>query len=379
MEGFIYLDYAASTPLDPEVEAAMLPYMRAVGNPSSIHAAGRRLRAAIEEARNTIAELIGAEPSQIIFTSGGTEADNHALRGAVESGLVSHILYNPTEHHAVLHTIEALVRQGKIKASPLLVDEKGRIILEYLETELRRHSRSLVAIMYANNEIGTLQPVKEIANLVKEHGGYYLCDTVQVMGLGWVSVSDWPVDFIAASAHKFYGPKGVGFLYRRHPIQSLITGGAQEREQRAGTENVAGIVGMAHALRKAYENREAYESHLRNLKQFLLTVLSQRLPGAILHGDTSVEGGHPGILNFRLPSSIADEMLVIHLDLAGICVSGTSACASGSGHPSHVLQAIGVSPEEAQRAIRLSWGKQTEPAHLEATISALTSALQITI
>ncbi|RMF51853.1 MAG: cysteine desulfurase, partial [Bacteroidetes bacterium] len=266
MEPWIYLDYAASTPLDPEVEAAMLPYLRATGNPSSIHAAGRALRTAIEEARATIAELLGADPGQIVFTSGGTEADNHALRGAVETWSISHILYNPTEHHAVLHTIEALTSEGKVQAHSLPVDSVGRVELEALENLLQKYPRSLVAVMYANNEIGTLQPVHEIAALCQRWGALYLCDTVQVMGLGWVNVQEWPVDFVTASAHKFYGPKGVGFLYRRKPIRSLLTGGAQEREQRAGTENVAGIVGMAFALKKAYEQKKPYEAHLRQLK-----------------------------------------------------------------------------------------------------------------
>jgi cysteine desulfurase len=231
--------------------------------------------------------------------------------------------------------------------------------------------------MYANNEIGTLQPVQEIAHLVEYYGGYYLCDTVQVIGLGWVQVKNWPVDFLAASAHKFYGPKGVGFLYRRKPIRSLITGGSQERDQRAGTENVAGIAGMAFALQKAYKRKQAYEEHLRSLKTYLLKRLETDFPQAVLHGDISPQGSHPGILNFRLPSHMADDMLIMHLDLAGICVSGTSACASGSGHPSHVLQALGVPPEEAKRALRLSWGIDTTSAHIDYTLQALQQALSL--
>jgi len=377
VEPWIYLDYAASTPLDPEVEAAMLPYLRATGNPSSIHAAGRSLRTAIEEARTTIAELLGADPGQIVFTSGGTEADNHALRGAVEAWSISHILYNPTEHHAVLHTVAALTHEGKVQAHPLPIDSVGRVELEALETLLQKYPRSLVAVMYANNEIGTLQPVHEIAALCQRWGALYLCDTVQVMGLGWVNVQEWPVDFATASAHKFYGPKGVGFLYRRKPIRSLLTGGAQEREQRAGTENVAGIVGMAFALKKAYEQKDSYEAHLRQLKAYLLQQIQASFPQAVLHGDTHPEGSHPGILNFGLPPSIADDMLVLHLDLAGVCVSGTSACASGSGHPSHVLQALGLSPEEAQRSLRFSWGKYTEPHHFDTALQALQGALSL--
>lgn len=375
MESPIYLDYAASTPLDPEVEAEILPYLRAAGNPSSIHAAGRYLRTAIEEARALIAELIGAQPGQIVFTSGGTEADNHALRGAVETWAIPHILYNPTEHHAVLHTIEALAHAGKVQAHPLRVDAYGRIDLNHLEELLRSYPKSLIAVMYANNEIGTLQPVQEITDLAQKYGARYLCDTVQVMGLGWVKVTDWPVDFLAASAHKFYGPKGVGFLYRKEPIASLITGGAQERNQRAGTENVAGIAGMAFALKKAYENRHTYEAHLRAIKQYLLGKLQEKLPEAQINGDPSMEGSHPGILNFRLPPALADDMLVLHLDLAGICVSGTSACASGSGHPSHVLQATGLTPEEAVRALRFSWGKYTTFSEIDSALEALKAAL----
>ncbi|MCS6895960.1 MAG: cysteine desulfurase [Bacteroidia bacterium] len=367
----IYLDYAASTPLDPEVEAYMLPYLRAVGNPSSIHAAGRHLRAAIEDARQTVAECIGADPGQIIFTSGGTEADNHALRGAVETWNIQHILYNPTEHHAVLHTIESLVRNRGVEAHPIAIDPQGRIKLDHLEELLRRYPRSMVAVMYANNEIGTLQPINEVAELVQKYEGYFLCDTVQVMGLGWVSVKNWHVDFLAASAHKFYGPKGVGFLYRRRPVKSLITGGSQEREQRAGTENVAGIVGMAYALKKAYETRSAYQAHLRSIKAHLIHRLQESFPEVIFHGDTTEAGSHPGILNFHLPASLISDMILIQLDIEGICASGTSACSSGSAHPSHVLQAIGVSPEEATRSLRFSWGHGIDKSHIDQAVEAI--------
>lgn len=371
-EKLVYLDYAASTPLDPEVEAHMLPYLRATGNPSSIHAAGRYLRAAIEDARTRIAELLGADPGQIVFTSGGTEADNHALRGAIETWPIQHILYNPTEHHAVTHTLEALAHSGKASIHPIAIDSVGRIQLDHLEALLRQYPRSLVAVMYANNEIGTLQPVQEIAQLVQQYEGYYLCDTVQVMGLGWVEVRSWPVDFLTASAHKFYGPKGIGFLYRRKPIRSLITGGAQEREQRAGTENVAGIVGLAYALEKAYQHRETYISHLRRLKTYLIESLRAPFPEVIFHGDITPEGSHPGILNFRLPQT--DDLVLLHLDLAGICASGTSACASGSAHPSHVLQAIGLPASEARKALRLSWGRDTSEADLNQALDALQTA-----
>lgn len=371
-EKVVYLDYAASTPLDPEVEAHMLPYLRAVGNPSSIHAAGRYLRAAVEEARARIATLIGADPGQIVFTSGGTEADNHALRGAVDTWAIPHILYNPTEHHAVTHTVEALAHSGRIQAHPIAVNHMGRIQLDHLEALLRRYPRSLVAVMYANNEIGTVQPVREIAQLVQQYEGYYLCDTVQVMGLGWVEVRSWPVDFLAASAHKFYGPKGVGFLYRRRPIRSLITGGAQEREQRAGTENVAGIVGLAYALEKAYQHRETYNAHLQRLKAHLVDNLRTRFPEIVFHGDLTPEGSHPGILNFRLPHT--DDLILMHLDLSGVCASGTSACASGSAHPSHVLQALGIPASEARKALRFSWGRDTSEADLNQALEALQTA-----
>ncbi len=369
----VYLDYAASTPLHEEVLEAMVPYLRSAGNPSSIHAAGRALRAAIEEARQKIADLIGAAPGEIVFTSGGTEADNHAIRGAIETLGIKTIVYNPTEHHAVLHTIEDLVSRGQVKAVVVPVDTMGRIILDALEQLLRQHPKALVSIMYVNNEIGTLQPVQEIAELCKQYGAYYHSDTVQVMGLGWVDVREWPVDFLAASAHKFYGPKGIGFLYRRVPLKSFITGGAQERGQRAGTENVAAIVGMACALQKAYAQKQAYNEHLWTLKQHLLRLLHESIPGVILHGDPSREGSHPGILNFHLPQ--ADDLLLIRLDMAGICVSGTSACSSGSGHPSHVLQAIGLSSEDAMRSLRLSWGRETTAANLTYTVEQIAESI----
>ncbi len=371
----VYLDYAASAPLDPEVLEVMRPYLEAAGNPSSTHAAGRFLRTAVEEARQTIADLIGAAPGEIIFTSGGTEADNHALRSAVETFSLPTILYNPTEHHAVLHTIEDLAHQGKVRAIPIAIDKYGRIDLNHLEDLLKAYSHALVSVMYANNEIGTLQPVREIAALCQQYGALYHCDTVQVMGLGWVRVDEWPVDFLAASAHKFYGSKGVGFLYRRRSIRSFITGGAQERGQRAGTENVASIVGMAFALKKAYQQKDLYLKHLSTLKAHALTLLQTFLPEARINGVPSLDGSHPGILNFYLPPERANDLQLIHLDLAGVCASGTSACSSGSGHPSHVLQAIGLSPEEAVRAVRLSWGWGSEKAHLELAIQTLRQSL----
>jgi cysteine desulfurase len=371
----VYLDYAASAPLDPEVLEVMRPYLEAVGNPSSTHAAGRFLRTALEEARQTIADLLGAAPGEIVFTSGGTEADNHALRKAVDTFDISTILFNPTEHHAVLHTIEDLAHQGKIEAHPIAIDTYGRINLNHLEDLLKKHPKVLVSVMYANNEIGTLQPVREIAALCQQYGALYHCDTVQVMGLGWVRVDDWPVDFLAASAHKFYGPKGVGFIYRRRPIKSLITGGAQERGQRAGTENIASIVGMAFALQKAYKQKDAYLKHLSTLKAEALSLLQSLLPEARINGDPSPAGSHPGILNFYLPPEKADDLLLVHLDLAGVCASGTSACASGSGHPSHVLEALGLPAEAAMRAIRLSWGWGSKKTHLELAIQTLRQSL----
>ncbi|MCS7162984.1 MAG: cysteine desulfurase [Bacteroidia bacterium] len=370
----VYLDYAASTPLDPEVEACMLPYLRAVGNPSAIHAAGRYLRTAIEEARTTIAQLVGADPGQIIFTSGGTEADNHALWGTVETLGATAILYNPTEHHAVLHTIEAIVRRRGLRAYPIAIDRVGRIQLEHLEALLRRYPKSIVAVMHANNEIGTLQPVSDIAALTQKYGGWYLCDTVQTIGLGWVEAPKLGADFFVASAHKFYGPRGVGFLYRRLPVGRFIHGGAQEREQRAGTENVAGIVGLALALRKAYQRRAAYVHELRTLKHYLMQRLQEVFPDVVFHGDVSEEGSHPGILNFRIPSHPLADLLVIHLDIEGVCVSGTSACASGSSHPSHVLQALGLSAQAARSALRFSWGLGTQKAHLDRAIEVLQAA-----
>jgi cysteine desulfurase len=371
----VYLDYAASAPLDPEVLEVMRPYLEAVGNPSSTHAAGRFLRTALEEARQTIADLLGAAPGEIVFTSGGTEADNHALRKAIDTFDISTILFNPTEHHAVLHTIEDLVHQGKIEAHPIAIDTYGRINLNHLEELLKKHPKALVSVMYANNEIGTLQPVREVAALCQRYGALYHCDTVQVMGLGWVRVDEWPVDFLAASAHKFYGPRGVGFIYRRRPIKSLITGGAQERGQRAGTENIANIVGMAFALQKAYKQKDSYLKHLSTLKAEALSLLQSLLPEARINGDPSPAGSHPGILNFYLPPEKADDLLLVHLDLAGVCASGTSACASGSGHPSHVLEALGLPAEAAMRAIRLSWGWGSKKTHLELAIQTLRQSL----
>lgn len=370
----VYLDYAASTPLDSEVEEAMEPYLKATGNPSSIHRYGRFLRSAIEDTRAEVAELLGCSPSEIVFTSGGTEADNHAIQGAVHQLHRRTILYNPTEHHAVLHTIEDLVEKKLVQAFPLRVFSTGEIDLEYLENLLKRYSDVLVCVMHANNEIGTLQPVREIAELCRRYGALYHCDTVQTMGLGWVQVEELGFDFAAASAHKFYGPKGVGFLYRRHAVGSLIKGGAQERNQRGGTENVAGIVGLGCALRKAYQEKESYLLFLQELKTYFIEQLRTFLPYVLFNGPP-VDRSHPGILSVRFPLREMENMLLMHLDLEGIAVSGTSACSSGVSQPSHVLTAIGLDPVQAMNTIRFSWGKGITKKDIDHVVHLLCTIL----
>ncbi|MGQ9862967.1 MAG: cysteine desulfurase family protein [Bacteroidia bacterium] len=370
----VYLDYAASTPLDPEVREAMQPYLEATGNPSSIHRYGRFLRSAIEDTRAEIAELLGCSPSEIVFTSGGTEADNHAIRGAVHQLNRRTILYNPTEHHAVLHTIEDLAEKNFAQALPLRIFPTGEIDLGYLEDLLQKHSNSLVCVMHANNEIGTVQPVREIAELCKRYGALYHCDTVQTMGLGWVQVEELGFDFAAASAHKFYGPKGVGFLYRRHPVGSLISGGAQERNQRGGTENVAGIVGLGHALRKAYQEKERYVLWLYELKTYFVQRLRAFLSQLTFNGPEP-DQGHPGILSVRFPLSEMENLLLMHLDLEGVAVSGTSACSSGASQPSHVLTALGLDPVQATHTLRFSWGKGITKEDLDYVLHCLRTIL----
>lgn len=354
----VYFDNAATTPLIPEVIDAMIPVLQnQFGNPSSIHAYGRETRAAIEGARKKVATLLKAAPAEIFFTSGGTEADNMAIRCSVHDLGIRHIITSPAEHHAVLHTAEDMMQRGEIKLSLVKVDQQGHVDLEHLETLLKENERSLVSLMHANNEIGTLIPMKEVGELCRRYDALFHSDTVQTMGHYVHDLSALHVDFITGAAHKFHGPKGVGFLYINHrvKIKPLITGGAQERNMRGGTENVYGIVGLAKALEVAYEHMDADIKNVSALKKYMIDQLVAEIPGVAFNGDVEEEKSLYTVLNVSFPPTENAEMLLFNLDIAGIACSAGSACSSGTNVGSHVLGAISAPPDRP--AIRFSFSR----------------------
>ena len=367
----IYLDNAATTPLDPEVLEAMLPFMQHhFGNPSSIHAFGREVRSGIEKARKTVAKLLNASPSEIFFTSGGTEANNTALFCSVRDLGIEHVISSPIEHHAVTHTLEQMAREGKIRLSYVKLDEKGRVDLADLERLLSTGGKTLVSLMHANNELGNLLPIMEVGTLCRKYGALFHCDTVQTMGHFPIDLKEIPVDFITCAAHKFHGPKGVGFLFIRSGVRihPFIFGGAQERNMRGGTENVYGIVGLAKALELACTHMDEHRQYIQGLKDHMVRRLKAEIPGVAFNGDTLGESLYT-VLNVSFPASEAGEMLLFNLDIAGISCSGGSACSSGSNAGSHVLQAI--YPDSTRPAVRFSFSKLNTKAEIDRTVDKL--------
>jgi cysteine desulfurase len=371
----IYLDNAASTPLDPEVLDHMVEVLRDnYGNPSSIHAHGRQQRALIEKARKEIAELVGAAPSEIFFTSGGTEADNIAIKCSIEAQQIGQVITTSIEHHAVTHSVEGLEAKG-VPVTWLEVDGEGFPDLNQLESRLRRGPKALVSLMHANNELGSLIDLAEVAALCDKYGALYHSDTVQTMAHMPFTLSELPINFITASAHKFYGPKGIGFLYIKSGtrIPPLICGGSQERNMRAGTENVAGISAMAFALRKCYKNLETKNAHLWALKERMKEGLERTIPGISFNG--AIERGRsiPTVLNTAFPSEETESMLLFNLDINGISASGGSACTSGSLKGSHVLAGIGCSAARSANSVRFSFGVQNTLEEVEQALEKIGS------
>lgn len=360
-KNIIYVDHAATTYVKPEVFEEMKPYFTDLfGNPSSIYSLGRESRKAVENARSQIAYCLGAHPTEIYFTGSGTEADNWAIKGVAYANRKKgkHLITSAIEHHAVLHAFDYLKKEG-FDVTYLPVDERGFVNPKDL-AEAIRPDTTLVSIMFANNEIGTIQPIKELAAIAKEKGVVFHTDAVQAMGNIDVKVNDLGIDLLSMSAHKFYGPKGVGALYIRKGVRvdNFIHGGAQERNKRAGTENVAGVVGMAAALKLAYENLDEYNSHLRKLSDRLIDSVMERIPHVRLNGDR--EKRLPGNVNLSF-QFIEGESLLLMLDMKGIQASSGSACTSGSLDPSHVLLAIGLPHEIAHGSLRITFGeKNTE-------------------
>lgn len=368
----VYLDYAASTPLDEDVFQAMLPYLRdQFGNPSSVHSHGRNLRSAVEQARRTLADLLNCAPAELIFTSGGTEADNAAIKCNALDGNVQRIITSPLEHHAVLHAAETAAQAAGIPLEFIPVNEKGRHDLAALEQLLRDGPPALVSVMHINNELGNINPIEDIGALCAEYGALFHSDTVQSIGLYQLDLEALPMHFAAASAHKFNGPRGIGFLYAQagHTTRPLICGGAQERNQRAGTEHVAGIVGMAAALQKTYQNIEAKRHHLTELKNYFWAKLQENFPAIELNGDPA--NAAPTVLNVAFPGSNPDGMLLMQLDINQISVSGGSACTSGSVKGSHVLQACGLQGDRLQSSIRFSFGPSNTKEELDYVLQKL--------
>ncbi len=378
----IYFDNAATTALDPSVLEEMMPYLSgSFANANSAHQKGREAKVAVEKARDTIADLIGADPSEIVFTSGGTESDNAIVQGVYACGHKKgkkKIISSPLEHHAVLHTIECTKLQG---GEPLYLtpDSTGMITAEQVSESIDEQT-SLVALMHVNNEIGTVLPVQEIAMACHEQGVAFFTDSVQSIGKLAVNVQDSEIDFLSMSAHKIYGPKGIGFMYIRQNTTWMpwLHGGSQERRRRGGTLNVPGIVGMAKALEIAVENMVSFQKHSAGLRSHLLNKLQTALPNQFqING--SETNGVPHILNLSFFNKdgrgVDGEMLLLNLDIENICVSNGSACTSGAVEPSHVLLGIGLPPEKATSSIRISFGKHNTTQEVDYFIEKLTLIL----
>ncbi|MGK7389347.1 MAG: cysteine desulfurase family protein [Candidatus Cyclobacteriaceae bacterium M2_1C_046] len=369
----VYLDNAATTPIDQEVLDAMIPFLKNnYGNPSSIHSHGRQVRSAIESARKKIAELINCSTGEIVFTSGGTEADNAILKCAVATHNIKHVISTPIEHHAVLHTLENLVKDGQINLSFVKLDDNGQLDYDHLKTLLQQNPKSLVSIMHANNEIGNIYDIHRIGELCKEYNAFFHSDTVQTVGHYPHDLSTLNIDGITAAAHKFHGPKGAGFMFvrKKSRIDPLIYGGAQERNMRGGTENVYGIIGLAKALEIAYRDMEDHHKYIQGLKTRMIEKLKASIPGVGFNG-TSADPRQSlyTVLNVCLPESENNDMILFNLDLKGISASGGSACSSGASKGSHVLQAIKVNPRRG--AVRFSFSKFNTEEEIDYAVEVL--------
>ncbi|HOS47255.1 MAG TPA: cysteine desulfurase family protein [Bacteroidia bacterium] len=367
----VYLDNAATTAIHPDVVETMIPVLRnQFGNPSSIHAFGREVRSAVEAARKKVATLLKTSPSEIFFTSGGTEADNMAIRCGIHDLGLKHAITSALEHHAVLHTLEELAHKGDVKLSIVNVDEQGHIDLVHLEELLKNNDRSFISLMHANNEIGTLIPLQQVGELCRKYDAVFHSDTVQTMGHFAHDLSTLPVDFVTCAAHKFHGPKGVGFLYinKRVKIKPFITGGAQERNMRGGTENVYGIIGLAKALEIAYNDMQEDVDHIKGLKNYMAEQLVNDIPGVRFNGDISDNSLYT-VLNVSFPPTENAEMLLFNLDIAGIACSAGSACSSGSDIGSHVLR--GIKADMTRPSIRFSFCRFNTKEEIDYTLEKL--------
>jgi len=372
----IYMDHSATTPVAPEVLAAMLPYFSdKFGNASSLHGFGREAKEALEESRQKLARLLNADPEEIVFTSGGTESDNIALRGIAYKNRNSgrHIITSNIEHPAILETCRSLEQEG-FSVTYLPVNREGLVELSELERAIRPDT-ILISMMHANNEIGTIQPLKEIGSLAAERDIYLHTDAVQTVGKIPVDVEAMGADLLSLSAHKLYGPKGVGALYIRRgtKIQSLATGGGHERGLRSGTENVAGIAGLARAADLAREEMAAEGQRLTGLRDRLAGLVLERVKEAWING--SMEKRLPGSLNFGF-SYVEGESLLLYLDSKGVAVSTGSACSSHKLEPSHVLLALGLKPEECHGSLRITMGRSNSREDVNYVAECIAEAVE---
>ncbi len=372
MAHLIYLDHAATTPLRAEARAVMEPFLSDnFANASSVYRLAQEARSALDEARATVADGLRCHPSEIIFTSGGTESNNAAIKGVAfarqERG--RHLVTSAIEHHAVLLPMQELAERFGFEVTVLPVDRGGVVEAERVAAAMRPDT-TLVSIMWANNEIGTIQPVEQIAELTQARGISFHVDAVQAAGALPIDLSRTPLDLLSISAHKFYGPKGVGALYVRRgtPWWPLLTGGGQERNRRAGTENVAGIVGMARALELACAEQAATNRQVGGLREELIERVCSRIPGTVVNGDR--ERRLPNNVNLSF-AGVHGESLLVGLDLAGIMASSGSACTSGSLEPSHVLQALGLAREQTQASLRLTVGRDNTAEEIARTVDVL--------
>lgn len=372
----IYLDNAATTKTAPEVVEAMLPYFTEYyGNAGSIYRLGSKSKKAVIQAKETIAATLGAEPNEIYFTAGGSESDNWAIKAAYEAyrDKGNHIITSKIEHHAVLHTCEYLEKLGA-EITYVDVDEEGLIDVEQLKKAIRPNT-ILITVMYANNEIGTMQPIKEIGEIAAEHGVLFHTDAVQAYGQLPIDAVSCHIDMLSASGHKFNGPKGVGFLYisKKAKIRSFIHGGQQERGRRAGTENVAGIVGLEAAVKRAYRIMEEKTKKEIELRDYLIMRILQEIPDTRLNGHPTKR--LPGNVNVSF-TSVEGESVLIMLDMRDICASSGSACTSGSLDPSHVLLALGLSPELARGSLRLTLSEDNTKEEIDSVVEELARIVQ---
>lgn len=377
----VYLDNAATTPLDKEVLDAMMPYMtNHFGNPSSTHGFGRKAKTAVETARRNISRKLNVTPGEICFTSGGTEADNLAMRAAVHDLGATRIIISAVEHNAVIRTAEVLEAQGLVKVEFVKLTDKGDIDLGHLEELLNSPEKTLVSLMHGNNEIGNMLPIKEVGEMCRTHNAIFHSDTVQTMGHYHLDLNEIPVDFVTCAGHKFHGPKGIGFLYvnKKLKISALITGGGQERQLRGGTENLYGIVGLSKAFDVAYRDMEEHQKYVSDIKQYMVKQLEEKLPGVKFNGDSKSPDSLYTVLNVTLPKNPNSSMLLFLLDIEGVACSGGSACSSGASKGSHVLTAIdAIEPDCA--SVRFSFSKYTTREEIDFCVGKLVELCRVEV